>query len=413
MKICGVIAEYNPFHNGHEYHLKKAREVTGADYIVVCLSGDYVQRGLPAIADKYSRCKSALLGGADLVIELPNVFASSSSEYFAKGAVSILNAVGCDYLCFGSECGDIELLKTMALVYQEVEENHESEINFLLREGYSYVKALNEIASKYFADEGSFYDALSNDKLGISYIKALNLIKSSMASVTIKREGSGYLDNGVDADSALAIRSALRASSDPWTIKDRIPSYSYDSLFENKDRSCPVYINDFSDMLYMKIRSLCEGKRENAIFALTEYLDVSENIAGRILKNLNTFSAADRFAYGILSSEYTISRINRALLHILLDIKQTDIDSLSLGDYACYCRILGFRRESKALMSEIKKRSAIPIITKMADADKLLGDNAKLILKKEIFVSDLYEHVASNKYYRTRISEMARSPIII
>ena len=410
MKICGIIAEYNPFHNGHEYHLKRTKEISGADYIVVCMSGDFVQRGIPAIADKYARAGSALLAGADLVLELPAVYATGSADYFAKGAVSLLDGVGCDLISFGSETGNIEALNTAAEVYSKAETDHANEIAFHIREGSSYVKALNEVCRAYYAVDEACLCPDSNDKLGIAYIKNIKRLNSSMKALAVKREGSAYLDGETDGNSAMAIRNALHASSDPWTIRDRIPEYSYDALFEEPLRSCPVYANDFSDMLYMKLKTITDGMAGSE--ELTGYLDVSQNIAGRIIKNLNTFSAYDRFAYSVLTPEYTISRINRALLHILLEIKENDM-IFSDGDCTPYARILGFREQSAELMSEIKRKAKLQIITKPADGAKKLSDAGRRMFERDVFASELYEHVASGKYDREKISELRRNPIII
>lgn len=411
MKICGIVAEYNPFHNGHEYHLKRTKEISGADYVVLCMSGDFVQRGIPAISDKYSRAEAALRGGADVVIELPVVFSTASAEYFANGAVSLLDRLGCDLISFGSETGNIDQLRIVAEVYSKAERDHFNEISFLISEGNSYVKALNEVCRTYYAIDEQNLDPASNDKLGIAYLRTIEALGSSMGAVAVKREGSDYLDDGAESDSAMAIRSTLRASSDPWTIKDKIPEYSYNALFENKFRSCPVYANDFSDMLYMKLRSISESS--NNMDEFMQYLDVSQNIAGKIIKNLNSFSAFDRFAYSILSSEYTISRMNRSLLHILLDIKAADVNSLNKDTLSPYARVIGFRRDSSELLSELKKRSKTAIITKMADAHLSIPQNSMWMFERDNFAADLYEHVAACKYDRDKINEMVRSPIIV
>lgn len=411
MKICGIIAEYNPFHNGHEYHLKRTKEISGADYLVLCMSGDFVQRGIPAIADKFARTEAALRGGADLVVELPVVFATGSAEYFSNGAVSLLDSIGCDIISFGSESGNLEQLKLAAEVYTKAERDHFNEITFLIKEGNSYVKALNEVCRTYYAIDEQNLNPEPNDKLGIAYLRTIEALGSQMNAIAVRREGSGYLDDGVESNSAMAIRSTLRASSDPWTIKDKIPEYSYEALFENKLRSCPVYANDFSDMLYMKLRSISENS--NSAEELMKYLDVSQNIAGKIIKNLNTFSAFDRFAYSILSSEYTISRMNRSLLHILLDIKTENVNGLNKATLSPYARVLGFRRDSSELLSELKKRTRTEIITKMADARNAIPPESLWMFERDIFAADLYEHAASVKYDREKISEMRRSPIII
>lgn len=410
MNICGIVAEYNPFHNGHEYHIKKAKELTGADYIIVCMSGDFVQRGLPAISDKYSRCRAALCGGADMVVELPVIFSTASAENFARGAISILAGLGCDYIAFGSETGDIEKLYKAAEIYEIAEEEHSHEIAFYLSEGYSYVKAINEVISQYYGDAGILGEPESNDKLGIAYIRAVGRLGKNIKCCAVTREGGAYLDDDISSGSALSIRNTLHRSSDPWTIKDLIPEYSYNAMFEDENRSCPVYVNDFSDMMYMKLRSIIDN--DNGLELLRSYSDVSQNIAGKIIKGLNTFSAFDRFAYSLLSAEYTMSRINRALTHILLDIKADFVQDKD-NENASYARLLGFKKESSKLLPEVKKRSEIPLVSKLADYNKDVNKVGAEMFAKDMFASDLYEHVASVKYSREKIAELRRSPIIL
>ena len=211
MKTVGIIAEYNPFHNGHAYHIRKAKELTHADYCVVVMSGDFVQRGAPAIMDKYLRAESALLNGADLVLELPVCYSISSAEHFARSSVALLDKLGVvDTLCFGSECGDIRVLTEFAQALTDESPVFKKTLDREIRIGHTYPQARNtalEISAPHLT---SYINVLTspNNILGIEYCKALLFWKSTIVPYTVKRAGSSYHDNSLDTGfcSALAIR---------------------------------------------------------------------------------------------------------------------------------------------------------------------------------------------------------------
>ena len=213
MKIAGIIAEYNPFHTGHAYHIQKTRELTGADYIIVVLSGDFVQRGAPALYSKHLRTRMALLGGADLVFELPSTHACESAEFFAQNAVGLLDGLGCvDVLSFGSESGTIEpFLKLGSFLSAETPE-YQNLIKKYLKKGESFPKArsltLQELLSDTDADTGIFLQT-PNNILGVEYCKALCRQNSTIRPLTVKREGNAYHDNSLNGQfpSASAIRA--------------------------------------------------------------------------------------------------------------------------------------------------------------------------------------------------------------
>ena len=234
MTITAVIAEYNPFHNGHAYQLAKARELTGADYLVVIMSGDFVQRGAPAILDQHDRAELALLGGADLILQLPCHFALGSAQHFARGAVSLLTALGCvDFLCFGSEYGDTAPFLELADVLLHEPEEYRELLSGLLRNGLSFPTARAQALSAYFSDSASF-SSLSkeeldtflkepNNILGIEYVQALLLSQSRIRPVTIRREGSGYHEGALFTHalpSATAMRNLL--FSNPHKQRDSV-----------------------------------------------------------------------------------------------------------------------------------------------------------------------------------------------
>lgn len=230
MKTVGIIAEYNPLHNGHAYHIKKAKEMTGADYCVVVMSGDFVQRGAPAMMDKYLRAESALLNGADLVLELPVCYSISSAEHFARSCVALLNKLGViDTLCFGSECGDIRVLTDFAKALLEEGPVFKKTLDQEIRLGHTYPQARNTALEASAPHLTSHINIMTspNNILGIEYCKALLFWKSAIVPYTVKRAGSSYHDNSLDTGfcSALAIRESLRQAGASEGLARQIPPF--------------------------------------------------------------------------------------------------------------------------------------------------------------------------------------------
>jgi len=405
MKICGIVAEYNPFHNGHEYHIGKAKELTGSDFVVVCMSGNFVQRGIPAICDKYLRAEAALKGGADLVIELPTVYATASAENFAFGAVSLLDKIGCDSICFGAECADINRLRHTASLYDAVESEHIDEIISLKKDGLSHVQVIQKIASDIDSAIGDLCFE-SNDRLGIAYIRAGNVINKNIEFYCIKRNAGAYLDISLESQSAMAIRNSIINNEEPGKIKSAMPIYSYELMFKDVGNKF-IEMDDFSDALYMKLLSIKQNCRDEATFRnrLEDYYDVSGNIAGRIVNLLENFTNTSDFAKRLHTSEYTMSRIYRSLTHILLNILETDVTYFSENNIS-YIRILGMKKSAGFDFSRIKP--SVKIISKLADAREKLSDDEMKLLNIDINSSDLYEHIKARMENRESVCEYRR-----
>lgn len=417
MKTVGLITEYNPFHNGHLYHIQKAKELTGADRVVVIMSGDYVQRGTPALLSKHARATMALLNGASVVLELPTCYACGSAEFFAKGAVSILNGLGCiDYLCFGSECGDLILLEHIADLLISESDNYRFFLQEVLKSGVSFPVARCQAIQK-LTGNPSVSQILSdpNNILGIEYLKALKKLNSRIVPITLKRESSGYHDTelGTQFSSASAIRNSLKnseilqntpiASSFPiHQLNSQMPQASLEILQNNWQHSCPVEANDFS--LLLKYRLLLETRD-----SLCKYQDVSVELANRIMRNLNQFQSFDQFCEVLKTKEMTYSRISRSLLHILLSITRQDMQLYKNSSHT-YARILGFCKEHTDILKAMKEFSSIPVITKLGHTTNL-SPEALRMLDQTIFASDLYESVISNKFGTPFINEYKKQVI--
>lgn len=413
MKTVGLITEYNPFHNGHAYHIEKAKMLTGADRVIVVMSGDFVQRGAPAVMPKHLRAESALLSGASLIIELPVCFATGSAEYFAQGSISLLNRLGCiDSICFGSECGNLHLLKEIAQILADEPIEYQAALKQALKEGASFPAARQE-ALNIYSDKYSEILASPNNILGIEYLKALAKIHSKMEPFTIKRIGAGYHDMDIDGQfsSATAIRSDIYQLADvnssseslPLThIQTQVPSSCHELMKKNYQTRYPVKADDFSLLLKAKLLSETAG-------SLSHYLDMSPELANRILRLRNDYLSFEQFCDLLKTKELTRSRISRSFIHVLLGITNDWLTAMKAP--APYARILGFRRDHADLLGILKRTSDIPLITSPARA--VLADTAYQILELDIYASDLYESVITDLYGTPFHNELTKQIIKI
>ena len=386
MKIVGLITEYNPFHAGHLYHMQQARELTGADYCVVLMSGSFVQRGEPAIFDKYRRTKAALLAGADLVLEMPVAFSTASAHEFAAYGVALLSAIGVDAVVFGSECGQIEFLKQAASAL-----NHESaEFQERLRKGLKAGLTYPQARAKALEMEDTWASVLSspNNILGIEYLRAAEDLHSPMEFYTISRKGSGYHEDTLaDANfpSASAIRGIIRNSlSKDKDLLDILASHLPAVTHPAYTGAVPVFVDDFSELLNAAVLQL------QATFSIA---DLSPELAARLAKPPYFPLSFEERIQALKTRQLTYTRVSRALLHLVLGMREEDISRWKEEGYALYARILGFRRQSNPLLSCLHKKSSIPLITKMADAAQNLSPSALALLEQEVYASHLYQTV--------------------
>lgn len=398
MKVAGVITEYNPFHNGHKYQLEQIKRQTSADYIVVVMSGDFVQRGEPAIIDKYKRTRMALLSGADLVLELPSVFATASAEFFAGGGVSVLKNTGIvDTLCYGVESVDHELTKLVAGVLKNPPAEYSASLARLIQGGMSFPAARSRALCEYFRDT---YDSASekldafiaspNNILAIEYEKAL--MDCDITGFPIQRVGEGYhsTDSKSEFSSATAVRGVISTLIDidkhntitnmqldnSWIsakFSQLMPSDCADILVNCILGGHIVFPDDISEMLYYRLLT-----RKDKGFA--QYADCTKELSAKIVKNIYKYENFTQFRNLLKSKNLTYTRISRVLTHILLGIENDDFNICMDNPYL---RILGFKKSSGELMHLLKKRASAPIITKVADAPYEL-------ISKDIFAADLY-----------------------
>ncbi len=381
MKVVGLIAEYNPFHNGHQYHIEQAKQKANADTVIVVMSGNFVQRGEPAIMPKYLRTEAALAAGADLVLEIPVCYATGSAEQFAFGAVSILEKLGVvDSICFGSECGDVQVLSDIANILCNESDEFKSCLQQYLRNGDSFPTAREKTIKELFPDKN--YGQILNEPnniLGIEYIKALLKLNSNIKPCTITRTGSNYHDSTLSQtfSSATAIRRVIDTKVLD-SLRLQVPNTTFNIMKKEYGTSFPIIPNDCSILL--KYRLLNETKE-----SLCDYSDVSEELANRIYNHRNEFITFVQFCELLKTKELTYTRISRALIHILLKCKKTDLTGID------YARVLGFRTDSTQVMSEIKKRSSIPLITKLSAFEHPM-------LERDIYASHIYHSLITDKY---------------
>lgn len=386
MHVTGLITEYNPFHNGHLFHLKKARETTGADYTAVVMSGSFVQRGAPAVFDKYSRTRAALLSGADLVFEMPAPFSTASAREFASYAVALFTALGAlDSICFGSECGEIEPILRAARLLNEESESFKKRLQDFLKEGKTFPEARSAALAEEGAEEAKLLSS-PNNILGVEYCQAVLRQRSPLSCFTIKREGNGYHDPSLNGalGSALAVRQALQSGTDVQALRFLLPDPSFDSVC----RSIPVFLDDFSGLLNYRLLTEQEPER---------YAEIRPELAARIKKLAPGFASFDQRIKELKSRQLTYTGVSRGLIHLILGIEQRQMDLFKEAGFAPYARILGFRKSAAPLLRRIKENSSIPVISKLAGAEKRLDPAGAAMLACEIQSSHLYQNVRCEK----------------
>lgn len=462
-KIAGIIAEYDPFHLGHRYQIQETRRQTGAGYIVVVMSGNFVQRGEPAIFEKSQRAWMALQGGADLVLELPAPFAVGSAEDFASGGISLLHQLGAvDLVSFGSECGTLAPLRGAARALAEESAPFQDALKAQLRRGLPYPQArAAALKSSGVAEEILQVLDTPNNLLGIEYIKALLRQKSSMEPFTVKRDGLGYHDDRLLPEggaapfaSASALRRAIFAlcrtapaaplllsPGQDWSgsapsdqpdqaLPDRTgkqkqtlsaqadcssllssqileqlppdlhPLYTSGSLL-------PIHPDDCSSIFNYRILSCIQEK-----VPLEDFSDISPELAGRIRELCDRPRSFSEQIMGVKTKQYTYTRVSRSLLHLLLHIRKEDMMLYRRSGYCSYARILGFKRSAAPLLRTIKEKSAIPLIAKAADAPKLLSPSARRLWDQDIYCSHVYHGLVQQRY-KVTLADEYRRPVLV
>lgn len=397
MNVAGIIAEYNPFHNGHRYQLDTLREKTGADYIVIAMSGDFLQRGVPAVFDKYERARAALSCGADLVLEIPSLWATASAEYFASAGVALLGSTGVvQHLGYGVESHHPALMAELTEFLHNAPRQYDERVIAFQKEGNSYplarAHALASLLPHYPREELEDFLASPNNILALEYEKALALWNAShdnsIISHPIPRVGSGYHDDSLSDSfaSATAIRKAWGEEKSVADLSSYIPPECRELYAKLMDEHRSVSEDSVSSLLYYKLLMYEDMGYES-------FADCSPGLSHKIANHLPEYRSFSQFCSLLKSKDVTYTRISRVLLHILLDFRQADYQGENTPLCPPYLRVLGFRESAADLLKSIKQCSAVPMVTKMADAKEILSPRAYASLKKDIFAADLYEHL--------------------
>ena len=414
MKAVGLVTEYNPFHNGHLYHLNKAMELTGADISVAVMSGDFVQRGEPAVLDKYTRTSMALNSGVNLVVELPVNYAVSSAESFAAGALKILDYIKADSIAFGSESGDIERLSKLAHILCDNEDTLYKEISKYTANGISYAAARQKVVEKLTDKDTAAMLTSSNNILAVEYLKAIIKNNYAIKPYTVQRQGDSYNDTDIRSEyaSATALRENLKADN----ISKYIPVKAGLILSSNTNY---IYPDDITEALFTRLLDIlfASGYDKNVFIEnVMRYPDVNKEIAGRLYKSamdMITRTVSQRseskdnwaFSFGSLcehikTKEVPLSRIKRALVRITLGLDKKHMEKYS---NAPYIRVLGFDKKGQEYLSYIRKTVEVPLITKTADYKEMLLD--------DIHAANIYNMIVAGKYGVKELGDFVRGPV--
>ena len=414
MKAVGLVTEYNPFHNGHLYHLNKAMELTGADISVAVMSGDFVQRGEPAVLDKYTRTSMALNSGVNLVVELPVNYAVSSAESFAAGALKVLDYIKADSIAFGSESGNIERLSKLAHILCDNEDTLYKEISKYTANGISYAAARQKVVEKLTDKDTAAMLTSSNNILAVEYLKAIIKNNYAIKPYTVQRQGDSYNDTDIRSEyaSATALRENLKADN----ISEYIPVKAGLILSSNTNY---IYPDDITEALFTRLLDiLFASNYDKNVFIenVMQYPDVSKEIAGRLYKSAMDMitrtvpqgaESKDNggFSFGSLcehikTKEVPLSRIKRALVRITLGLDKKHMEKYS---NAPYIRVLGFDKKGQEYLSYIRKTVEVPLITKTADYKEMLLD--------DIHAANIYNMIVAGKYGVKELGDFVRGPV--
>lgn len=414
MKAVGLVTEYNPFHNGHLYHLNKAMELTGADISVAVMSGDFVQRGEPAVLDKYTRASMALNSGVNLVVELPVNYTVSSAESFAAGALKVLDYIKADSIAFGSESGDIERLSKLSHILCDNEDVLYKEISKYTANGISYAAARQKVVEKLMDKDTAAMLTSSNNILAVEYLKAIIKNNYAIKPYTVQRQGDAYNDTDIRSDYASA--TALRGNLKTDNISKYIPVKAGLILSSNTNY---IYPDDITEALFTRLLDiLFASNYDKNVFIenVMQYPDVSKEIAGRLYKSAmdmitrtvpqwagSKYDGA--FSFGSLcehikTKEVPLSRIKRALVRITLGLDKKHMEKYANEPYI---RVLGFDKKGQEYLSYIRKTVEVPLITKTADYKEMLLD--------DIHAANIYNTIVAGKYGVKELGDFVRGPV--
>ncbi len=395
MKGLGIIAEYNPLHNGHLYHIKKSKEAVNPDFVMIIMSGNWVQRGEPAILDKWQRTSLTLEHGADLVIELPFIWATQSAAEFAHGSVSLLHASNViHYQSFGSESGDLSTLKKAAKVSLNEPPEFKKTLQQTLKQGKTYSEALSNALQ--------LSDLASNDILGIEYLKSHLKLNSPVNCLTIQRIESSYHDTHLSGSysSATSIRANVQAQA--WKeVFPALPKDSYDVLYQASESCVLPHFTDLEKFILYKLR--ISSTRQ-----LKRFIEWEPGLEHRSVKAAMQSSSFDEFISRLKTKRYTRTRLNRFLLHCLLELTGKELKKFNKINPP-YLRVLGMNTKGRKVLRHMKEHAHLPILTRPARELRRLSPSCRACFNWEAKASALYDLLISHRGDK----EFTETPILI
>ncbi|MCA1062261.1 nucleotidyltransferase [Rossellomorea sp. AcN35-11] len=403
MKATGVVVEYNPFHNGHLHHLNETKRASGADVVVAVMSGHFLQRGEPALVSKWSRTRMALEAGVDVVIELPYSFATQHAEIFSRGAISLLDAIGCESFCFGSEDGDIDTFENTVQFIETNRERYDEFINDYIQEGMSYPSALAKSFQSLRGGHSVIDLSKPNNILGYHYIEARNQLNSSLKAYTISRESAGYHDEHFSSPSiasATSIRKHIFSRSGEGRIASYLPASSLEQLEQ--------YQNEFGGFhrwenywLLLQYKLLSSSKDQ-----LKEIYEIEEGIENRITECVKSSASFEELMVKLKTKRYTWTRLQRMLLHILTNTRKDEMRERDSSPR--YIRLLGMNDMGRKFIHSRKKELPLPLISKLSSADPF--DVALDVRAAEVYSLGL-THASHRK--KLLFQEWTQPPVMI
>ena len=394
MQTQAIICEYNPFHNGHAYQIQAGKEAAGSTHTLALMSGSVVQRGTFAIADKWLRARTALLSGADLVCELPFCYAAQSAEYFAAGAVKILNATGvCDTLCFGSEAGDLEALSAVAQSLAFETPAFKDALKAFLGKGLAFPKARELAFKAAHGEKSASYLREPNNILGIEYLKALHRTHSAIRPVTIKRQGNAYHSTEAQSRfaSATAIRQLLASPGENAQALASLLPYDPALLLSDLKETRVPWEESYAKALLSQIHS-----QDLARFRTLPYME--EGLEFKLKKALEASGSYDSIVDTLTSKRAPKSRIRRILMNLSMGFEARDLRRFAAPGFVPCLRVLGFNEKGRALLKAIREQGSLPVITNTRANITRLSPDQRACFDFDARATDLFSLFCEKQY---------------
>ena len=399
MSVLGIIAEYNPFHNGHFFHINASKLAAPDSRVIVIMSGNFTQRGDSAICDKFTRTRMVLENGADIVVELPVYYAVSSAEYFASAAVKLMDAMEVvTHISFGSESGDLDQIRLAASAFNKHSETVTQMTQKLMSEGLPYHTAREQSLVSILRISRNFIKQ-PNHILAIEYMKTLDQINSAIIPVTIKRTGMNHYKT------ATSLRTYIKHRDYP-ALAGALPESAFFLILKHLSQYGSADISRLDNILFYLLRT-------KPLNEIRDILDMNDGVAERMVKLCGLYAASEDLLTAVKTKRYAHTRLRRAAAHLLLDIRRDTFGMFNNTGGPRYIRILGFRKDAAYLLGDMTKRAALPVIVNLKQAEALLDETGMLMLNKDIQSTDLYylacdhkknTHGRNHEYYQRTIT---------